>query len=136
MFGASEGGGGIAPALVARMDQPGANLDRAQAVALINQYRATVGAAPLSEDAGLDAAAQGVAGQYAASGNAPAKPAGATLMRLSAGYSNFAETFSGWRNSPPDAQVLTDAAAHRAGVAAVYNANSGYGVYWVLLLAP
>jgi uncharacterized protein YkwD len=135
MFGGGQGGG-ITPALIARMDQPGASLDRAEAVALINQYRATVEAAPLGEDPGLDAAAQSLAAQYAASGKPPARPADASLMRLSAGYSTFADTFSGWRNSPPDAGVLADAGARRVGIAAVYNANSSYGVYWVLLLAP
>jgi uncharacterized protein YkwD len=55
-------------------------------------------------------------------------------MRLSAGYTNFAETFSGWRNSPEDANVLAQGDARRAGFAAVYDPNSAYGTHWVMLL--
>mgnify|MGYP003115742043 CR=1 FL=1 len=58
-----------------------------------------------------------------------------TNMRLSAGYTNFAETFSGWRNSPADADVLAQGDARRAGFAAVYEPNSAYGAHWVMLLA-
>ncbi|MHB1111340.1 MAG: CAP domain-containing protein, partial [Devosia sp.] len=65
---------------------------------------------------------------------APKLPDGAVAMRVSAGYATFAETFSGWRNSPADAQALTDKAATRAGVGVGYGANSTYGVYWVLIL--
>lgn len=130
----STGGGGLSPGLSARMDQPGASLNRAEALAIVNQYRATVGVAPLRGDAGLDAQAQGLAAQYAATGTSPRTPAGAVWIAVSAGYANFAETFSGWRNSPPDAAILSERGATRAGVAAVYDANSTYGVYWVLLL--
>jgi hypothetical protein len=128
-------GGGIAPGLVARMDTPGAALDRAGAIGLVNQYRATVGAGPLAEDTSLDATAQSLARQYAATGNAPKLPPGATAIRVSAGYADFAETFSGWRNSPADAAVLATAGAGKAGIASLYDANSTYGIYWVLVLA-
>jgi uncharacterized protein YkwD len=133
------GGAGGAPTalpvgLSAPMDQPGAQLDAAQALGIVNAYRASVGAAPLTLDANLNATAQALASQYASSGTAPAAPADAAAMRLSAGYSTFAETFSGWRNSPADAAVLATPGATRAGVAVAYNANSAYGVHWVLLL--
>ena len=39
----------------------------------------------------------------------PPKPAGSIDLRYSAGYFTFAEIFSGWRNSPADAQALTAA---------------------------
>lgn len=132
----STGGGGLAPGLAARMDQPGASLDRAQAIGIVNNYRATVGAPPLAEDAGLVAIAQQLAAQYAATGTPPRLPAGASVIRVSAGYPNFAETFSGWRNSPADAAALGNRRARRAGVAVTYAASSGYGTHWVLLLAP
>ncbi|HEY4199056.1 MAG TPA: CAP domain-containing protein [Devosiaceae bacterium] len=135
LFGDSGSAGGLAPGLVARMDQPGANLDRAQALDIVNHYRATTGAAPLVADATLDSTAQSLASQYAATGTSPKTPPGARAIRVSAGYTNFAETFSGWRNSPEDAAVLADAGAHRAGVASVYSANSNYGVYWVMVFA-
>ncbi|UYO00162.1 MAG: hypothetical protein KIT02_02735 [Devosia sp.] len=123
----------LAPALSARMDQPGAVLDRQQAIGLINAYRATRGAAPLTLDEGLSGTAQALVNQYAQTGNAPAKPQSLPQMKLSAGYSTFAETFSGWRNSAADAAALA-ASASKAGVAVAYNPSSSYGVYWVLVL--
>lgn len=129
-----ETAGGLAPGLVASMEAPGANLDRATSLSMINQFRATTGAGPLTEDPGLDAQAQSLAQAYSKSDKAPGLPAGVTGLRASAGYANFAETFSGWRNTPTDAAVLGDAKARRAGLAAVYDANSTYGVYWILVL--
>lgn len=132
-------GGGAAPTalasgLTARMDQPNARLDRAQAINLINAYRSTRGVPALGADAGLDGTAQALANQYAQTGTAPATPAGMTVMKLSAGYATFAETFSGWRNSPADAAGLV-AQGSKAGLGVAYNAASGYGVYWVLVVA-
>lgn len=132
--GAPSGGGALAPGLVAQITAPGAQMDRQAALNIVNQYRATRGVAPLAADSGLDAQAQTVATQYASSGNPPSKPADAVAMRLSAGYTNFAETFSGWRNSPADANVLAQADAQRVGFAAVYDPNSAYGTHWVMLL--
>lgn len=127
---------GLAPGLTARMDTPGAALDRTQALGMLNSFRATTGAPPLAADAALDTEAQALASLYASTGNAPQKPASALHIRVSGGYANFAETFSGWRNSPSDAAALLDPQAHRAGLGVTYDANSAYGVYWVLLLAP
>jgi len=127
--------GSLAPGLVARMDRPGAVLDRAEAINIINQYRMTRGAGPLIEDTGLNAAAGVLARRYSASGTPPQKPdTGIVQIRFSAGYANFAETFSGWRNRPQDADAIADPAATRAGLAVVYAPNSAYGTHWVLLL--
>ena len=114
----STGGGGapLSQGLSQRMDSPGASLNRAEALGI------------------LDATAQALAQQYASTGTSPRMPAGAVTIASSAGYPNFAETFSGWRNSPGDAAILSNRAATRAGVAAVHDPNSAYGVYWVLLL--
>lgn len=132
--GAPSGGGALAPGLVAQITSPGAQMDRQAALSIVNHYRATRGVAPLVADAGLDAEAQAIAAQYAGSNTPPAKPADAVAMRLSAGYTNFADTFSGWRNRPEDANVLALADARRVGFAAVYDPNSTYGTHWVMLL--
>ena len=132
--GCSSTPAGLSSGLTARMDQPGARLDRTEALGILNQYRATTGAPALRGDAGLDAAAEALAATYLRTGSQPTLPAGAVAVRYSAGYANFAETFSGWRNSPPDAAVLAERSATRAGLAVVHDANSNYGVYWVLLL--
>lgn len=116
------------------MDQAGAQLDRTEALGIINHYRVTAGAQPLLPDSGLDGTAQTLAAAYAASGTPPALPAGAVAIRISAGYPNFAETFSGWRNSPADAAILAERTATRAGIGVTYAPNSTYGIYWVLVL--
>ncbi len=128
--------GALSPGLTARMDQGGANLDRAEAINLINQYRATRGAVPLAIDPSLNASAQELAAGYAASSNRPTKPDGTILqMQLSAGYSTFADTFSGWRGRTSDAAAIADSSATRVGIGVAYSPNSTFGVHWVLLLA-
>ena len=132
---ACSSGAALSPGLAARMDVPGAQLNRVEAIGIVNNYRSQSGAGALTEDAGLDAQAQQLATQYAKTGKQPAKPTGTVQIRYSAGYFTFAETFSGWRNSPTDAPALVDKSATKAGVAAIYDAASPYGVYWVIVLA-
>jgi len=128
--------GALSPGLTARMDQGGANLDRVEAINLINQYRATRGASPLAIDPSLNASAQELAAGYAASSNRPTKPNNTILqMQLSAGYSTFADTFSGWRGRAVDATAIADPNATRVGIGVAYSPNSTFGVHWVLLLA-
>lgn len=127
-------GGGLAPGLTARMDAPGAQLDRAEAINIINQFRASKGVAPLILQASLNQSAGELATQYAQTGSSPQRPPSADAMRLSAGYANFAETFSGWRGTTADASALIDPNFKNAGISVAYNDNSAYGVHWVLLL--
>jgi uncharacterized protein YkwD len=137
LAGCSMGGGGgaLSPGLTARMDQPGAELNRGEALGIINHFRTATGAQPVVADSSLDASAQALVVQYIQTGSPPRQPQG-TLLRTSAGYPTFAETFSGWRATPADASAMTDKSVRRAGLAARYDANSPYGIYWVLLLAP
>lgn len=138
---------GFSPALNARLDQPGATLDTAAAIDLINQYRAASGVAPLAEDAMLNAAAASAAAVYAGAENIAAgreslgpiadrvDGEGQAAEKVSAGHFTFGETFSGWRNNPNDAQALVAPWATRAGIGVIYDPNSGFGTYWVLILA-
>jgi len=121
--------------LTARMDQPGAQLDHAEALRHINLFRASRGVPPLVEDPALTAEAQSLANAYAQSNNRPEKPDDARHIRVSAGYADFAETFSGWRATPEDAAAIADPGATRMGLATAYLANSTYGIHWVMLLA-
>lgn len=125
---------GLAPGLTARMDAPGAQLDRREALQIINQLRASRGAGPLVADTGLDAEAQTLAANYARTGTSPKKPADVNAIRLSAGYNNFADTFSGWRSTSAETSAVVDPANTRAGFGVAYTENSTYGVHWVLLL--
>lgn len=133
MSGGGSSPGALAPALSARMDQPGARLDQAEAIGMINAYRATAGLPALVPDAALEGTAQVLANQYAQTGNPPRTPQGLAGMKLSAGYATFAETFSGWRNNPADAAGLR-ANAGKAGLAMAFNPASSYGIHWVLVL--
>lgn len=127
-------GPALSPTLTTPMDQPGAALNRVDAIYLVNDYRQTTGAAPLRGDSILESTAQALASTYATSGTPPALPKGIDQMLVSAGYATFAETFSGWRNSPNEAAVMADPTYKRAGLGVAYDAKSASGVHWVLLL--
>lgn len=128
------GGGQLSPGLSAPMNQPGAKLNRVEALFLLNDFRRSQGAADVRGDTVLDNTAQAAATAYAKSGAQPALPPGAVVMRLSAGYTTFAEVFSGWRAVPADAAAISDFTAKRAGLGVAYDPNSTHGVYWVLVL--
>jgi uncharacterized protein YkwD len=128
------GGGGLPQGLSQTMDTPGAQLNRTDAFNIINQYRVSLGAPPLVDDPSLDASAQAAVTAYAKTGRQTPKPEGTIQIRYSAGYSTFAETFSGWRNAPQDSAALTDKTATRGGLAVTYEAASPYGVYWAMIV--
>jgi len=128
-------GGGLSSGLTARMDQSGAQLNTGEALGIINHYRSTVGAAALVEDPALSAVAATMAANYAKTGRQAPKPEGTLEIRYSAGYATFAETFSGWRNSGQQSEAMSGKTATRAGLAVVYEENSPYGVYWVVIVA-
>jgi uncharacterized protein YkwD len=117
------------------MDSGTAQLNTAEAIGIINHYRATVGVAPLIEDPSLSAQAKAIASTYAKTGRQATKPEGTSEIRYSAGYATFAETFSGWRNSSQQSLVMSGSSVTRAGIAVVYEENSPYGVYWVVIVA-
>jgi uncharacterized protein YkwD len=116
------------------MNQPGAQLNRVEALFLLNDFRRQQGAVEVRGDTVLDGTAQTLATNYAKTGGQPMLPPGAVVMRLSAGYTTFAEVFSGWRGVPADAAALADPTARRAGLGVAYDPNSAHGVYWVLVL--
>ena len=111
----------LSDGLTQRMDSGTAQLNKGEAIGIINHYRSTVGAGPLIEDPALSAQA--------------AKPEGTSEIRYSAGYATFADTFSGWRNSGQESLVMAGKSVTRAGIAVVYEENSPYGFYWVVIVA-
>lgn len=125
----------LSDGLTQRMDSSTAQLNSAEAIGIINHYRTTVGAAPLMEDPALSAQAKTIAASYAKTGRQVAKPEGTSEIRYSAGYATFADTFSGWRNSGQQSLVMSGTGVTRAGIAVVYEENSPYGVYWVVIVA-
>ena len=137
-LGACSFGGGapLSEGLTTPMNRPGAQLNRVEALFLLNDYRRQNGASDVRGDTVLDATAQTLAQNYAKTGAQPLLPPGTTVMRLSAGYATFAEVFSGWRAVPADAAALSTTSVGRAGIGVVYEPASANGVYWVLVLAP
>jgi uncharacterized protein YkwD len=135
MGGVQQTSGGLAPGLSAQVNTPGAQMDASAALSIVNHYRSVRGVSQVQADPALNSAAATLARQYASTGTPPSKPGNVSVMRLSAGYENFAETFSGWRNSPADADAMASAGVSRAGFAAVYDPNSAYGTHWVMVLA-
>jgi Cysteine-rich secretory protein family len=127
------GAGDLPAGLTARMDAPGALLDRTDAFAIINQFRAGKGVPTVTPDEALNTTAQALAVQYASKTTPPTAPGDVKVVRFSAGYPTFAETFSGWRNAVEDADALATTGVSRAGLGVAYDANSAYGVYWVLV---
>ena len=121
--------------LTERMDSGTAQLNSAEAIGIINHYRSTVGVGALIEDPALSAQAKTIAATYAKTGRQATKPEGTSEIRYSAGYSTFAETFSGWRNSDQKSLVMSGTSVTRAGIAVVYEETSPYGVYWVVIVA-
>ena len=134
----SMGGGGqaLSPGLIDPMNRPGAQVNRVDALFLLNDYRRSQGATDVRGDTVLDSTAQALATSYAKTGARPMMPPGTTVMRLSAGYTTFAEVFSGWRGVPADAAALATQGVGRAGLGVAYEPASSHGVYWVLVLAP
>ena len=125
----------LSDGLTQRMDSGTAQLNKGEAIGIINHYRSTVGAGPLIEDPALSAQAATIAATYAKTGRQATKPEGTSEIRYSAGYATFADTFSGWRNSGQESIVMAGKSVTRAGIAVVYEENSPYGVYWVVIVA-
>lgn len=125
----------LSDGLTERMDTGTAELNTSEAIGIINHYRSTVGVGALVEDPALSAQAKIMAANYAKTGRQASKPEGTSEIRYSAGYATFAETFSGWRSSEQKSLVMSGTAVTRAGIAVVYEENSPYGVYWVVIVA-
>ncbi len=121
--------------LTARMDAPNASLDQQKALSIINHLRITKNSPALISDIDLIKQANILAQKYATNGITPKKPKTADAIQISAGYANFANTFSGWRSNNTSLNTLTNPNFSRAGIGVAYSQNSTNGVYWVLLLS-
>ena len=57
------------------------------------------------------------------------------LENIGAGYHTLAEAFSGWRDSPPHRANMLLKGVTSMGIAAVYDPNTKYKVFWALIVA-
>lgn len=131
------------------MMKPGATLDAEGARDLISLYRRSNGLGNVEIDPALMAQAQAQAKAMAARDKLSHEVQGSLTARLnkagfqknvavenvSAGYDTMAEVFSGWRNSPPHNANLLAPKMTRMGVAAAYNPNTRYKVFWAMVMA-
>lgn len=54
---------------------------------------------------------------------------------IGAGYHTLAEAFSGWRDSPPHRANMLLKGVTRMGIAAAYDPNTKYKVFWAMIVA-
>ena len=54
---------------------------------------------------------------------------------IGAGYHTLAEAFSGWRDSPPHRANMLLKGVTSMGIAAVYDPNTKYKVFWAMIVA-
>ena len=137
------------PTFYRSMASPVAELDATTAASMISGFRQNNGLGPVTIDPALMQMAQAQAQAMAArdkitndSKNEFAKrmkaagfDAKVSVENVSAGYHTLAEAFSGWRDSPPHRANMLKAGVSHMGIAAVYQANSKYKVFWTLILA-
>lgn len=127
-----------------------ARLNADEARSIINDYRQSNGLAPLTLDPLLmteagrharDMAFRDQVGHDVSSrGDFAARIENAGINRsnsaenVGAGYHTIAQAFSGWRGSPNHNQNLLLEEGRRMGIAAAYNAQSKYKVFWTLIV--
>jgi uncharacterized protein YkwD len=136
------------PGFYASMAKPGAKIDAQGAAEMISLYRGNHGLEPLTVDPALMDEARRQAEAMAGSDKLSHEVRGSLTERLnragfaksravenvSAGYHTVAEAFSGWRDSKPHNANMLAPGMTRMGIAAVYNPNSRYHVFWALVL--
>jgi uncharacterized protein YkwD len=129
------------PAFYRDLAAPGAHLDPGSATAIINDYRRSLGLAPLTWDATLAARAEVEATALAREdrllegGKTVETGAAEGILRsVSGGYHTFADAFSGWRGSRSHDALLRDSRGGAFAIAAVARPGSRHRVYWVMLV--
>ena len=137
------------PSFYRSMARPGAQVDSEAAASMISGYRRNNGLATISVDPVLTRLAEQQArvmarrdkldhnagGPFAQRMKASGYVYKAGAENIGAGYHTLAEAFSGWRDSPPHrANMLLKGVTHM-GIAAVYDPNTKYKVFWALIVA-
>ncbi len=140
----------LEPGIYASLASSNARLDAEEARGIINDYRQSRGLAPLALDPLLmteanaharDMAFQDrVGNDVSTRGDFSERLKNAGIRRnnaaenLGAGYRTIAQAFSGWRGSPNHNKNLLLEDGRFMGIAAAYNAQSKYKVFWNLIV--
>ncbi|WP_186417993.1 CAP domain-containing protein [Bosea sp. CS1GBMeth4] len=123
--------------------------DPAEAVRILNAYRAGKGLGPVRLDPTLTAMAQrqaeamaaaddlshGAAGSFTSRVHAAGLDAVRAAENLGAGYYSTQEAFEGWKKSSGHEANLSMPQATRIGIALAKNPQTRYGTWWTLVLA-
>lgn len=139
------------PSFYEDLASPTAHVDQVKAQAMLNEYRAHSGIAPLALDPRLSAIAADYARKMADADKMGHDVDGRSLLgarlksygyqfsnageNVAAGYHTLAEAFSGWRQSPPHDRGMKDPDMSLMGIGTAYNPNSKYKVFWCLIFA-
>ena len=137
------------PSFYRSLAQTGVQLDARAAASMISGYRKNNGLGPVALDPVLTRLAELQAVAMARSDKLDHNAGGAFTDRMKAsgylyksaaedigaGYYTLAEAFSGWRDSPPHRAKMLLKDVTRIGIAAVYQPNTKYKVFWALVLA-
>jgi len=137
------------PSFYRSMAQPGAQVDSAAAASMISGYRQNNGLGPLSVDPVLTRLAEQQARAMARRDKLDHNAGGPFAQRMKssgyaykagaenigAGYHTLAEAFSGWRDSPPHRANMLLKGVTQMGIAAIYEPNSKYKVFWAMIVA-
>ncbi len=139
----------VQPSFYRSLAQAGVEVDAKAAASMISGYRKNNGLGPVSLDPALTRLAEQQArvmarrdkldhnagGTFAERMQASGYKYQAGAENIGAGYHTLAEAFSGWRDSPPHRANMLHKGVTRLGIAAIYEPNSKYKVFWALILA-
>ena len=137
------------PSFYRSMAQPGAQADSGAAASMISGYRKNNGLGTVSVDPVLTRIAEQQARAMARKDKLDHNAGGPFAQRMKssgytykvgaenigAGYHTLAEAFSGWRDSPPHRANMLLKGVTGMGIAAVYDPNTKYKVFWALIVA-
>jgi uncharacterized protein YkwD len=137
------------PSFYRSMAQAGVQVDAASAASMVSGYRKNNGLGPVSLDPALTRLAEQQARAMAQRDKLDHNAGGPFAQRMKssgygyklgaenigAGYHTLAEAFSGWRDSPPHRANMLLKGVTRMGIAAAYQPNSKYKVFWAMIVA-
>jgi len=138
------------PAFHSSLTKPGAQLDRAAALAVVSSFRRSNGLDGLEMDERLNALAEQQAKAMATADKLSHELGGRELKgrlraanyrfsaageNIAAGQDTLIDVFGAWRASPGHRSVMLDRAATHFGIAAVSAPHSRYKIFWAMVVA-
>lgn len=147
--GAAPDLGPAEPSFYRSLAQAGVQVDASAAASMVSGYRRNNGLGPVKLDPVLTRLAEQQARAMARRDRLDHNAGGPFAQRMKssgyaykagaenigAGYHTLAEAFSGWRDSPPHRANMLLKGVTRIGIAAVYEPNTKYKVFWAMVVA-